>query len=498
MEPQRLKTWLTLLGVVNIVAFATYAVISYGLTPVMSLDVMNPAPRKAEIFGKLAQMIGFLGPGAQSFVSGQCALIRRGVFLLLYSLPLLISTGVFLALLILLARYHRDLESSTPKSLFRWAVIFAAISVLASPTLVQDFWLSLAWGRMVAVGLNPYYTDLKPEFAQGFPLDYWFDQRMTYGPLWAVVAGIVMWLAGQHVLLATGLFKLLLAGAWVASLRVIWLLLQGRSLWHQCAGIGIFGWLPLSLNQTVADGHNDVFMGLFLLLWLYGLERKKTVWASLSLAASALIKYVTAPLFLLDLLHLKYSKGRRLLEYFPQIMAASVLMAVTLGLFYRSPDFFTPTVSMGSWHFCSPSDSINALGRLIGVNLKFLGSGVRAFFFLLPVYFIMRYTKQPSPEEFHEAVLAIISGMLFSVVGHVWPWFLLWVLGLIALIPGTALARWGLGVALVMPFPFLVWTIFPFRDSFIIPSLLLFPLVVLWFVFAPSRWFPSGLKTSYK
>ena len=76
----------------------------------------------------------------------------------------------------------------------------------------QDFWLSVGWGRMTAAGVNPYYFDLSQEYTSGLPLDYTLG-RMTYGPLWALISGMVAWISGGNVLAAAGLFKLLLAGS---------------------------------------------------------------------------------------------------------------------------------------------------------------------------------------------------------------------------------------------------------------------------------------------
>ncbi len=190
--------------------------------------------------------------------------------------------------------------------------------MLAAPVLAHDFWLSLAWGRMIAAGYNPYHTDFIVELARDLPLDA--AVRMTYGPLWAIISGAVMVLTGSNFHISALVFKLILAGAWIGSLRLIWLLLRERSLWFQSVGLLIFGWMPVSVMSTSADGHNDAAMIVFVLLWLYWLKEDKRYLGSLSLAASVLVKYVTAPLFLLDFLHYYYSQRRKILGYLPQLL----------------------------------------------------------------------------------------------------------------------------------------------------------------------------------
>ena len=93
--------------------------------------------------------------------------------------------------------------------------------------------------------------------------------------------------------------------------------------------------------QAVAEGHNDIIMVFFVLLWLYGLKTEKRIFASLSLAASVLIKYISAPLFFLDFLHARYISQINIKKYILQFIAAGILMLAIFGMFYRSLDFFS-------------------------------------------------------------------------------------------------------------------------------------------------------------
>lgn len=492
------RKWIVLLGGISLACFAAYSVLSYGMA---GLAIAWSPGRQAKLADWLAHRLSFLGRYAQAFVRGQSPLARQEIWLLSYSLPLFVCTGVFLALLTLLARHRQAIDTDTPRHLFRWAAAFAAISTLACPVLVRDFWYPLAWGRMVAAGINPYYSDIVPELIRDLPLEVSdVHVRMMYGPLWALVYGIVMWFADGHALLGAMVFKVLLAGAWIGSLRLIWALLRRQPLWHQCVGIAIFGWLPVGVIQGVADGHNDVFMVFFVLLWLYGLQRGRAVGASLSLAASVLTKYVTAPLFLLDLLHLLYSRRRRLLEYLPQGVAALALLAAILGIFYRSPEFFAYLPNTSRWHFFTPREAVLTLEMSVGWKVPFSTEVVRSLFLLVVLYSIARYRQHPEPEEFRQAVLAVMSAMLFSVSSHLWPWYVLWILGAAALVSASALALWGLGVALVTPFLMLMWVVYPdIGDWYVfdIPALLLYVFALLWLALAPRRWFP-GITANQK
>jgi hypothetical protein len=447
------------------------------------------------VFGQLAQTLEWVNPDIATFVSGQNIFNQPQVFLIAYSIPLVIMSGIFLVLLVLLAR-QPNLNKDAPRTLFGWALAFACVSMFAAPVLYQDFWLSLAWGRMVASGINPYYVDLTQEVFQGIPLDN-LSGRMNYGPMWALISGAVMWFARGDVLIGAAFFKILLAGAWGGSLWLIWTMLKSKSLSYQCAGILIFGWLPLSVIEAVADGHNDIFLLFFVLLWLYNLAGGKSIRATLLLTTSILVKYLTAPLFLLDFLHHGLARKRRL-DYGLNLLAAGVSAVVILGIFYRSPEFFAPVLANTQWwHFFRPSDAVVAVGRLIPVPsiiITIAEKSALVFFPLLAVFFIFRYLRQSAPTIFLNAIVAIGLGILFSALGYLWPWYLLWSLGVMALTPSSVLTRWGIGLALALPFPVLAKELAPQAGPFFfhdLPGIALYTFAILWFFLAPQQWFPE-------
>jgi alpha-1,6-mannosyltransferase len=493
----RFNTWVTALGAINTACFATYAVLSYGMAPAASFG--TGAGHEREVFGALAQPLSFLGPGVESFFRGHSALARREVFLLAYGLPVLISSVVFVTLLFLLARHRGDLDPRSPRLLFRWAVACAVLSMLATPVLVPDFWWYVAWGRMVADGTNPYYTAMTLEMVRELPLNAPGRDsglsRFAYGPIWAMVCGVAVWLAGGNGVVAGVLLKLVLTVAWCGSLYLIWLLLKQHTLWRQCIGMVIFGWLPLSLLHAVADGHNDVFMLLFVLLWLYGLQRGQAVQATVGLATSALVKYMTAPLLVLDLLHVQFSSKRRLVDYWPQAVAGVALALLAFGPFVRSIDAFGATLGMQNWTFFTPRHAVFELERLLKLKPE-LFRFVPAVFVLLAMYSIANYVRRPTLETFWKATLAILCGVLFSI-GHNWPWFLLWVLGPAALVAGSGLTRWLVGVALAAPFAILVLVLHRgLQPSAFDPwghtGLVLYVFALLWFLFVPRGWFQAS------
>jgi hypothetical protein len=102
---------------------------------------------------------------------------------------------------------------------------------------------------------------------------------------------------------------------------------------------------------------------------------------------------------------------------------------------------------------------------------------------------LLRYVRHPGVETFRYAVLAVTAGLLFGVVGHVWPWFRAWGLVVAALHPASRLTRWMTGVALAMPFPLLYWVVYPGAEQFTVVTPPLYLFALAWFVLTPRRWF---------
>jgi len=457
-----------LLGAVQLSCFLVLAVLSHGMAPLLPFGA--PRTEKLAWYRELGAALAPLGGGVEAFLSGDSFLSDRAVLLISYCLPMLAATAVFVAVLALLHRSRDVLEPSDARRLLNWGIAFGAAVAVASPVMTHDFWLSFGWGRMVAAGQNPYYGLVPIEFIQNLPKGPYVT-TMTYGPLWALVSGSVMAVAQERTVLGAILFKFILAAAWILALHLIDRLLRDEATWHRCVGITIFGWLPLSSTQSVGEGHNDVFMVSLVLLWLYLLRQRRTVLASASLACSAAVKYVSLPLFILDFL--QHVRGGRasIRTYSWRFFVASAVVIAAFVPFFRFDGFFEPMVSMRNWHFYTPTEAVSTLARLLGVResffsfpgmfFAFFSICIRAFFLLAPLYFVVRYYRKAGWHEFYGAALAMMSAILFLGVGHVWPWFLVWVLALAALVPTLGLSRWVVGVAIAAPFPTLAWATFP-------------------------------------
>src|SRR5262249_11876642 len=117
----------------------------------------------------------------------------------------------------LLARRRETLTHAEADRVLAWSIAFTLAALPAFNVLTQDIWLSVAWGRMLLQGMNPFAHAFPRELAADIPLEY-DPMPMTYGPAWALICAIVTALTRGAPLASWLLIKCVLAGAWIACL----------------------------------------------------------------------------------------------------------------------------------------------------------------------------------------------------------------------------------------------------------------------------------------
>jgi alpha-1,6-mannosyltransferase len=377
----------------------------------------------------------------------------------------------------LLARYRDSTDAAIAGLLFKWSLTFAAACFFAFPLFTQDLWLSAAWGRMIASGVNPYHNYFTPESLEGLPLDH-FPIVMSYGPLWGVLSGAVMAIAHDSVLLAFILFKSLLAAAWIGSLILIRRILQQRSSIDQCLAIALFGWAPLGATQSIAEGHNDIVMTLPALLWFLLLLRGRST-APIALASSVLCKYVTAPLFLIDAIYVLRIERIHWRNYMTRLIFPAFLSIAVFAMFYRSFEFFDGLRAISKWRFLQPRDAVAAIEYLTGAPLSRLAFGVAVLFPALAIYYCFDSFRRPTIEGMLKATIAILAAISFTAISHLWPWYITWSLAFAALLPTWWLSRFVIGLALLAPFTIAIWWVAPFAHHKEMAALVIYVAAIL-------------------
>ena len=160
---------------------------------------------------------------------------------------------------------------------------------------------------------NPYATPIAdiPGWRQWAVLHpHWIDNPCPYGFFFtAAMAWLTAW-SGTHFVLAFVGFKLLDAGLFLGSVALMVGIARRLALPNPSAILFWFAVNPLVLLHGIANGHNDLWMMILVLLSLWVLTNQRAGWLALPLLMlSVLVKY--ASLILLPFWSLFLWKERR-------------------------------------------------------------------------------------------------------------------------------------------------------------------------------------------
>ena len=475
MDATSLRLRVNLLGCAALAGYAVLTVLSWVQAP--ALWRAENASHMLAFFDELATRFPVLDL-YQSFPSSEAVIAS-------YWGPLGLATLPCILLVLLLARPSALPDEALLRLIFNWSLAFAAVCLLAFPVFTQDMWLSAVWGRMISAGVNPYYQLFTPDTLTGLPLDH-FPMVMSYGPLWGIISAIVMLVAGNSILATGILFKAVLAAAWIGSLALIEQITRTRPARERCLAIGMFGWAPASVSQSLAEGHNDIVLVALALLWMLLLLRAHWV-APAALVASALCKYATAPLLVIDWVAALRREDAGWRRFLARLIAPAALGLGTLAVFYRSTEFFDGLRVVSEWHFLRPGDALMAIELATGLPLLALRIAVMLGFVLFAAYWIAVSFWSPTMTSLQKATISTMVAVLFSAVSHVWPWYAIWALAPAAVIPGWWLSRFVFGVALLMPFTLAAWWSEPFPNHMEFTALVVYAGACLWTV-ATAAW----------
>jgi hypothetical protein len=223
-------------------------------------------------------------------------------------------------------RYSRG-SAAGPIAVAVVAVV-AALSYLAyvaaPPTFSYDIYMYILQSRVFTVyHANPYATP--PAAFAGDPSLAFADPNqiqltVPYGPVWTYVAIACTFLAGNDIIQQLLGFRLMLLGVNLANLALIWHILGRIRPGGRLAGLVVYAWNPIVAIK--GQEHSDSITVLFVLLSIW-LALRGNRWSSLAaLTASALCKFVTGPLVVVELLAL----ARR------SVRTAVIGAALVLGL----------------------------------------------------------------------------------------------------------------------------------------------------------------------
>jgi len=358
--------------------------------------------------------------------------------------------GIAGALIILYWAGYRTLQQATrPVSLA--VVVLPVIALLAISFVTIPFdstdvfqYMSLGWAE-AHYGLNPYTNVLRD--IPGIERDPmssaawmesnknpWLDLPMVYGFTFAAFIKAVAWLGQGNWWLTLALFKFVNVGAFGLTSALIWSLTRVLGQARPDIALYLFTWSPLILLHHIANAHNDLLMGALIVLSVWLLNGKGSIWAPAVLMMATMLKYAALPLLPLALIFIvrKEGWGRAMIG-----AVAAVLSGLLLSLPYWG--------SIGRFRFDlifaqlskTTAGSLYALvyyvyrATSLG-SLETFGSMLKLVIWIVSLGFVthagLQFWKQKKPTL--SSLIATCSVILFIVIFVASSQFYSWYIGM--------------------------------------------------------------------
>lgn len=222
-----------------------------------------------------------------------------------------------------------------------FSLIFQLTLFFVKPMGADDVFSYIYKARVYSVHhQNPYivtYSDIHDDAFTGRIENKWSGNTAVYGPVFMLFSGVLTVFSGNNLWLSVYLLKFFAVFANVFIIYLLYLLTKDKK------AVYLYAWNPYVLFVFAVDGHNDVYLLLFMLLSVWFLTKAKYlkdyIFAVLSLLFSILIKYfsvVTVPFFALYLF--KKLRNEKKLSYLPWLILISVISIILLYLpFWDGP-----------------------------------------------------------------------------------------------------------------------------------------------------------------
>ncbi len=327
--------------------------------------------------------------------------------------------------------------------------VFNLVVLLGPPLVSTDVFSYQAYAKMFAsYGTNPYLhgpVAIQPDTIYSFIGERWINTPSVYGPLFTLMSGI--W---ANASLATSLY-IYKAVAALATVGTIWLLWKSAILRgiDPVKSVALFGLNPLVVLYGVGGGHNDLLMLLFMTAAMYALLRGYERTSGALSVASVAIKLTGGVLLPFMLVAKIGNDGKRLrLKVLVGAVAAAIVIAAAgFAVFGTGMLHITNTLSSvqdrGGWQ------SIPGLVfTLLRVPVTHAGTLAFGALFVLICGWLLWRVYRGRMDWIEGAAWATVALLLNA--GAVQPWYISWLLPMIALCRGRWLWRWAIAVTVLV------------------------------------------------
>jgi hypothetical protein len=281
--------------------------------------------------------------------------------------------------------------------------------------------------------MNPYLTT--PSMLSGDswsqPVMAWLDHSMHQGPLWVLLLSSISFIT-KSLLNALLILKLVFIAVLIVSGVILLRLIKNKEGNEKVILFTLLAWNPYIFQYVLIDAHSDILVLFSILCSYYFLREKRFCWSTCALLLGGFIKYTPLLLLPIPLWYLiqHHRKQPKMIATALFKIASFCAVLFTIAyLFFQS----TPLHSRGLVEVTlqEGAPAFSPLGVVMfqhAFNLSYFD--IRVLGIALAFLVLLFYIKKNNPLAAYT-----VPYLVFFVfgAGWFWPWYMLWILPLLAL-----------------------------------------------------------------
>lgn len=323
-----------------------------------------------------------------------------------------------------------------------WVMLVIVILFITPPFFSSDLYGYIS--RSVIANVH----DASPYIVSPAELGYsdvvsWPQQVWVYGPLFTTISVGLTKIVGSNVLANIIAFRLVSAFLFMIAGWLVYRILGKTAPEWQRAGTALFLTNPFFLIEIVHSAHNDIFMMISVLLFVWWVVTRQYVRSVAALTAGFLVKFSTAILYpIVGLFILNQSKRKTWREILLSIAVVGILVVgayapwhifnaniANLGRAFITDNNLTLPQAMlvaglEGVHRVIPSFEVN----LITVRMAYL------FTFLVLYALLLFWPGLQKEDTFIKRSFWMLMIFLFLLGGKFNIWYILWFAPLVLLV----------------------------------------------------------------
>lgn len=385
-----------------------------------------------------AVALGWLPPLFDTSIHPLLRFARTSDFgILLGRISIVLATGILISQWLVIGS---NVRKGVDNARLQWQLFFLwAFPILLTPAIFsRDVYSYIAQGRLVLAGFNPYTNGVSvvPGWFHLGVDPLWATTPTPYGQIWIAIEAVVVGITPDSPFWSLALFRLAsLLAVVVMSLGIL------KIAQHFEVSSSLALWLsllnPLTLFHLIGAAHNDSFMLAFLIWAFHFAVKRRFVLAVLFVVLAALIKPIALLALVIVVLEPHLLLRQKVIRWLVAGFSALALLW-TVGVLSRfGLDWIQALVAPGEvLTLLSPSSTV---GYVVGLILETLGISsiesvlmvVRFTIFGSALSLIALYLLGTKAENLvrvgaYSFALVVIASPVIQ------PWYVLWVLLLIA------------------------------------------------------------------